>query len=293
MAKQTDVDRLRERRECWIKALGSYSEKNTILGQIHDSVYDTAIFKLVQKSIEMSKKNKMEEKVNWAIWKIFRDGHSISLALGVRKLSDDSPKGMDGDKGVNSLVAVLKDMKKVKIRGKDLLDVQGFTYRTWEEEVNIRCGAEQGTKQDRYSGLDELRSRVVEKLCGVTSGSLDKNSVVQDDVFDKQIKKVMKDTEKIKVWVDKHIAHLATDESSEGVEPISDQDVWKALETLCEVANFVSATFLNGSSWVSFLPSMMDDFVFENIVTPLVQKDQVEILKEKWVEIERKVGEWG
>ena len=62
MAKQTDVDRLRERRECWIKALGSYSEKNTILGQIHDSVYDTAIFKLVQKSIEMSKKNKMEEK---------------------------------------------------------------------------------------------------------------------------------------------------------------------------------------------------------------------------------------
>ncbi len=287
--KKTIVEKIKEKRKRCLEALGDPCTENTLRWQITDLARKMAVFQIIRTSLKMSMDADEEEKLNHPVLEFIHDCFLAFVTTGIRRLSDAS-KGLTGKHGVYSLIAVLDEMKGVK--GRDLLEAEGYEYRTWDDEFQVRCAIQNNPdiseKQKRTFSLDECRSRVVDDLCGVEKEKLGDGDTV-DFGIDKQRKKVDDATKKIAEWATKNIAHSATKKSRENVGNIKFEEMMAVLKTLDEVTRYVSTTVLYHADPPSTIPSGMGGLVFERIHFPLVQEDQIETLEKVWKKIE---SEW-
>lgn len=301
---QVLFEQFKAKRDFWIQCF-SGKDRNSILNQIYQMVWNVAVFKVINKARGIAPVNaKDQTEINGMLHQ-FMDGCFFdSQLLAIRRLTDSS--SFDGPKGVFSLISLLNDMKANAslITRENLFSVEGLEY-DYEaiQQRQLAYSFEQSKSGKKAywipAELDShsvrLRHEQIDTLSGVEAKQRTLKDTVRDEIFNCLIKKIDDVSENIGLHVNKYIAHSATPESrkynnADDVK-ITLGHLWDVHKVICQVANFMDAYLLSRASH-SFLPVPQYDH-FEHIDKPLVSTEGVEILSKAWHEFHKETDSWG
>ena len=292
-----------EKRNEWMECL-SGKDRNCIEQQLHSLIWNTAAYEIINEARKHAPPAQeggvqLNGLMHNLIDRCFHDSQLIAIR---RLIYGDNSKGK---RGVYSLKALLEEMKKNSklitrgniFKSEDLeYDHQKLQVK---EEEYIREHLSKGQKsvwvpQKYDSGYGRRRHRSFDILSGKSENERDWGDQIKPEIFDLMIKQLGNVSTKAKAISDKFIAHAATKESRNFVDPehlkICRNDIWPVLETMCGVTNNVKGIISNGR-WSTFLaiPSY-DQFIY--IDEPLIDKSKIQVLKDKWDEFGKKVNQW-
>jgi hypothetical protein len=134
----------------------------------------------------------------------------------------------------------------------------------------------------------------MDKLAGVTADDRKPSDRPRAGVF-ANLKYMLRSCERVVTYCHKFIAHAATPESraaaySDDEPSMTLVHLYRAQETICKVANFVSVHLLGGSER-SFLATPQFD-QFRYIDKPLVEEGQLQVLVDAWDGYDEEVDQW-
>lgn len=300
------LEQFKAKREVWIQCF-SGKDRNSILNQIYQMVWNAAVFKVVNEARRIAPvDSKGQTEINGMLHRFIDRCFFDSQFLAIRRLTDAAYEIDDPKKGISSLVAVLIDLKAniSLITRENLFLVDGLEY-DYEaiQQRELAYTLEQSQKgSSAYwlpSELDShsvrIRHEHIDVLCGVIPDQRKPSDTIKTDVFDQLINRVKKASGEVNVHVNKYIAHAATPESREYVKAdevsVTLGHLWDAHKVICQVANFVDIHMLSRASH-SFLPVPQYDHL-EFIDKPLVSTAGVEVLSKAWHEFYKETDSWG
>lgn len=300
------LEQFKAKREVWIQCF-SGKDRNSILNQIYQMVWNAAVFKVVNEARRIAPvDSKGQTEINGMLHRFIDRCFFDSQFLAIRRLTDAAYEIDDPKKGISSLVAVLIDLKAniSLITRENLFLVDGLEY-DYEaiQQRELAYTLEQSQKgSSAYwlpSELDShsvrIRHEHIDVLCGVIPDQRKPSDTIKTDVFDQLINRVKKASGEVNVHVNKYIAHAATPESREYVKTnevsVTLGHLWDAHKVICQVANFVDIHMLSRASH-SFLPVPQYDHL-EFIDKPLVSTAGVEVLSKAWHEFHKETDSWG
>ncbi len=268
-------------------------------------IWNAAVFRLINEARRIAPDNHQGHKeisgtLHYFIDECFFD----SQLLAIRRLTDGY--SLDGEKGVFSLLSLLNDMK-VNVSLMTRINLFLAEGREYNYEALEQRALAYGLKQSRSGQgayflpreLDShsvrLRHEQIDVLSKVKEDQRTPNDCIRKDIFDHLINKIKSATDDIKIYVDKNIAHAATQESREYVN--ADQAsitlgyLWEAHKVICQVVHFINVYVLFGGSG-GFLPVPQYDHL-QFIDKPLVSSGGVEVLSKAWHEFQKETDAWG
>jgi len=301
-----DLDQFKIKRETWIQCF-SGKDRNSILNQIYQMVWNAAVFKAVNEARRIATVNsKGQTEINGMLHRFIDRCFFDSQFLAIRRLTDAAYELSDPKKGISSLVALLADMKAniPLLTRENLFLVDGLEY-DYEaiQQRELAYTLEQSKKGSSAYWLPaeldshsvKIRHEHIDSLCGVTPDQRKPIDIIKADIFDQLIMRVKKASEEVNVHVNKYIAHAATPESREYVKAdevtVTLGHLWDAHKVICQVANFVDIHMLSRASH-SFLPVPQYDHL-EFIDKSLVSTAGVEVLSKAWHEFHKETDSWG
>ncbi len=303
--EQVLFEQFKAKRESWIQSF-SGKDRNSIINQIYQMVWNAAVFKIVNEARRIAPVNaKGQTEVNGMLHRFMDRCFFDSQFLAIRRLTDSSSP-FDGPRGVFSLLSLLNDMKaNVSLITRDnLFSAEGleYDYETIQQRELAYTLEQSKSGKNAYwipAELDShsvrLRHEQIDTLSGVKAEQRTPNDTVQAEILGYLIKKIDGISESIGLHVNKYIAHSATPESREydnvGDVKITLGHLWDAHKVICQVANFTDVYLLSRANH-SFLPVPQYDH-FEHIDKPLVSTEGVEVLSKAWHEFHKETDSWG
>ncbi|MBF0572019.1 MAG: hypothetical protein HQL12_09150 [Candidatus Omnitrophica bacterium] len=303
MACDMCFNKLKARRDLWV-ACFSLKDRNSIINQVYQMVWNAAVFRLINEARRITPDNPQGHKeINGTLHYFIDECFFDSQLLAVRRLTDGYP--LDGERGVFSLLSLLNDMKANAslMRRGNLFLVEGneYDYEAIEHRA-LAYGLEQMKSGQRViftpPELDshpmKLRHEQIDVLSGVKENQRTPNDCIREEIFDRLIKKIKSATNEIKVYVDKNIAHASTLESRAfyNAEQVSITlgYLWEAHKIICQVVHFINAYILFDGSG-GFLATPQYDHL-EFIDKSLVSKEGIDALGEVWQEFQKETTQW-
>lgn len=301
---QALLEQIKVKRESWIQCF-SGKDRNSILNQIYQMVWNAAVFKIINEARRVAPVNaKDQTEINGMLHRFMDRCFFDSQLLAIRRLTDSSP--FDGPKGVFSLISLLNDMKAnvSLITRENLFSAEGLEY-DYEaiQQRQLVYALEQSKSGKNAYGIPaelvshsvRLRHEQIDTLSGVEAEQRAPNDAVRNEIFDCLIKKIDDVSENIGLHVNKYIAHSATPESrkydnADDIK-ITLGHLWDVHKVICQVANFTDVYLLSRTNH-SFLPVPQYDH-FEHIDKPLVSTEGVEVLRKAWHGFHEETDSWG
>lgn len=239
-----------------------------IVGQVQHLLFDTFIFKLLQKAYELSDSEtvngkeikKQNQMLHW-----FIDRNYVkSVHIDIRRLIDGSRDVislkilLDGMKGKYSLLTRENYAKKFKcfvnlseyeVEYSNKISANAVKFKPGDE---IKFSKITDPFILKYKKSEHFHGRF-DKLCNKDSTSRDTEDVVSSYVFDKLEKKLTKCKGLIKVAANKIFAHTDKKKFSDDIF-VEYSKIFEANKILVDVVKFVSLNLLGDYS-ISMLPS--------------------------------------
>ena len=287
---------------------------NSIFQQIVSMIWDTAIFRIiveVRKSKFMS--NPIETQYYTQLYEFVDRNYFNAQVVSIRRLIEGT--SLQGKRGVYSIGALIEDIKKYRseLTREKYFKLRGLSY----DYESIK---QSELEQEKY----ELKNEVKKIKFYIGKPELDWENILQnhiifdrlsmknavernpDDLISEQfiykLGEKLEECKKIKIYVNKFIAHSATGESrfeSQLDSSITFGKLWEAQKTLYLLANLLSISLFGTELIVlplSLPPSLesLDEYVFGQ-EDSLIQRTFAEYQNEteKWrIEDTEKMWNW-
>ena len=300
------LEQFKAKREVWVQCF-SGKDRNSILNQIYQMVWNAAVFKVVNEARRIAPVNsKGQTEVNGMLHRFIDKCFFDSQFLAIRRLTDAAYELGDPKKGISSMVALLTDIKANAslITRENLFAVDGleYNYETIQnrelEHVIEQSKSGVTTCWTSFKGSShDIKSRheQIDVLCGVNPDQRKQFDTIQEIVLEHLIKRVKGASEEVNLHANKYIAHAATPESRGYVKAdevaVTLGHLWDAHKIICQVANFVDIYILSRASH-SFLPVPQYNHL-EFIDKSLVPPAGAEELSKAWHEFHKETDSWG
>jgi hypothetical protein len=301
------LEQFRARRELWINCV-SGSDRHSIMNQIGDMVWNTAAFRVINEARGLAPP--AEEggvQLNGLVHRLINDCFLDGQMLAIRRLTDNYPiTGHPRKRDVFSLTSLLEDMRDHAhlMTRTNIFAAEGLEY----DSGHIRDRCDDYARQRRQEGEKaimippelawhrlEKRHEQIDFFAGVSAEHRSPHDSVRPVVMTRLKEKTVAACESIHDLVDKFLAHAASPESRQAVDPdnfkITLNDLYLAHEAICKVATFVSIYLLGGSSFGGLATPQYDHLAY--IDRPLIAGDGIAALQEVWRKYGREVRDWG
>jgi hypothetical protein len=233
--------------------------------------WDAAAFRVVNEARRLAPRDPDGgRQLNGLMHSLLDRAFFASHMAAVRRLTDDRYP-LNGKKGVYSLPALLKDMRKHRelLTREAIFAAEGLEY-------------------------DEDRHKQIDRLAGVQAQDRQPGDTVREKLFIDLQQKMEKATEDVKCHVDKFIAHAATPGSREIVGAdeagLTLNHLWRAHQHLSEVAGFLGVYVL-GDGCLGYL-AIPQYNQFKYIERPLINASHIDKLQDFWRRIEDEYHDW-
>lgn len=297
-------EQYKEKRDFWIGCF-SGKDRHCILTQIYRMVWNTAVFKVINEARRIAPSAKEGGvELNGIIHRLIDDGYFESQLMAIRRLTDKSC-GIDGKRGVFSLISVIDDMKsnaKLLTRENIFLgEGLEYDYEAVRAKNDQYCNHMIQVGCQTFSLPSELdwerikqRHEELDCLCGVDKNIRSPTDSIVPKVFDLLKDKILRACENIHDHADKFVAHAASPDSRQIINAdnikISLTHLWQAHEIICRSANFIAVYLLTGG--VHFVLPVPQYNQFAYIERPLISADKIRQLAEIWDKYEKETHQW-
>jgi len=279
MSTTDDIKTFKEKRTRWIECL-SGEDPNSVRVQLYELTWNAAAFRVINEArglapAVLESEVEGEGEVNGLLHCLLDQCFFHSQLLAIRRLSDEY--GLEGKKGVFSLASLIEDMRENAClfnRG-NMFAAEGLEYDVDSAERHIEIDELSGASAEKRSPGDTIRPQVFEGLKG-------------------KVTEVTETSIKIRTYVHTFLAHSATP-NSRAYKKADDirielGDLWRAHESLCRTAEFLSGPILNAGGHAYLARPQGDQFVY--IDKPLVTPENVAQLREYWKAYEKQTQAW-
>ncbi|MFC1783586.1 hypothetical protein ACFL02_08375 [Planctomycetota bacterium] len=298
-----EFEKFKEKRQTWIACFSS-QDRNSIIQQIYSMIWDAAVFNVINEAWKYAREaEEGEPEINWMAHRLIIECFLRSQAVAIRRFIDTY--GIEGKKGVYSLFSLIEDMEQNThlLKRQHFFPVENLSYdpepvqESYEKYVKEQEEAGKtayGIPAELDVSLIYERHEQIDKLAGVDKDHRLPDDTVRTDCFKRLKQKLVTDCEKIKDYVDKYIAHAATPWSRDQVNAddiqLNLEQLRKAHETICKIANFLDLYLLSGSSHY-FLPLPHYEQL-KYIDRPLITEKNIQHLHDVWQEYDQETASW-
>jgi hypothetical protein len=271
-------------------------DPNSIRIQIHNMVWDSAVFLSINKARKyamLDKEGKPE--LNGMVHRFINRSFFQTQSLAIRKLYD---KRSD----VISLVRILNDMEKNRmlLTRKNITDAHDYPYDYESKQARLnQIRSLDKSKQDLVAQdlfnchHSETIHERIDSLSDVDSSHRNRNDIVSPKIFD-WLETKLSGLESIVNHVNKFIAHSATPGSRASIKAddivITLGEILNAHKTICQTAEFIGMSFLYRSFGNFFAIPQYDQF--EHFEKPWATDETVGKLYKFWREYDRETQSW-
>ena len=240
----------------WVNCLKG-DDINSIFQQISWMIWDTAIFRVIVEGRQVQiQKNPKAPAVNGSLHSFIDRNYFQTQVTVIRRLTDKS-YGLTGNRGVYSIVALIKDIRNYR---DELTRAMFFRFRNMPYDyTEIKISEEKFLRNHPvgeaifvppefdWESIAEAH-QTFDRL-SITNQKIRKpDDVISDRVFIRLEEKLVA-CQEISNYVDKFVAHSAIPESRESqnvnVSEITFEHVWKAQKIIFQVAEFLSTVFFS------------------------------------------------
>lgn len=290
------------KREEWIRCLDG-DDRNSVLRQVFDIVWNAGAYRVVLEARRIAPRDKEGViKLNGLTHQLLDRCFYQAQLVSIRRLLDK--KGPSGEKGVFSLLWLVKDLRKhrslftrrnlfaafnicIDARALHAAE-QEFLAASFKEDLGATT-----LPPDVDAFWSESLHDTIDQLSGRNPTSRREEDLIADSVFaflESQLAK----TETICEHVNKFIAHAATPESRAEVNAdeakITFEELWESHQIICRVCQFIDTCLLRQLDH-SFLADASGD-LFRYADQPLAPPERVGLLRNEWNQYAREVGSW-
>jgi hypothetical protein len=236
------------------------------------------------------------------VYKLIDDCFSTSQFVAVRRILDNT--GPDGERGVFSLLWLLRDMQKHShlITREHIFAAERLKYdvKSVERKMHKYAAAQNLAGTNGYAVPNNLlpyipnwRHAMIDHLTSIKPLTRAKTDAIQPNVFKCLIEKVEGAGRKIGVIVNKLVAHAATP-TSRGHNTLKLRttlgELWEAHRAICEAANFVRVHVLGRSHYGGLKVPQWDHLRY--LDRPLATYRNIEHLRQVWRDFEQETRDW-
>ena len=271
---------------------------NSVRNQIHDMIWDTAVFLSINKAREYAPKNKDgQPELNGTVHHFINRCFLQTQLIAIRRLCDKEKSA--GDRSVVSLYRLIRELENNIdiLTRKNVLGVLGYPYDYANEENAIleRINPLETALPEDYGKCvqSEGMHQNFDKLSEVTPDRRNPDDKIQPKIFE-WLKNRLDECEKdICSYVNKFLAHAATPESRRKYNAddikITLGHILDAHKIICEITGFTMNIF--NHSLGGFLPTPQFD-QFEYFEKPCIAKNDLEKLYTFWNNYANETEEW-
>lgn len=242
-----------QKRIFWLDCLQG-DDVHSVRNQIIDMTWDLSVYHIINESRGLCPKDDRGQIKTSAMIADFIDRNfAASYLARARRLVDASK--IDGDRGVYSIVSILEDMKKhrKKMTRENILKSEEFEYdiENLKREYELASSAKIRSGINVYSfpkrlNVDVLirRHQDIDLLTG--HQQRERGDTVREDIINHIIEHAKSCSEKIKLYVDKYIAHASTPKSREkcNINTLILDDLYIFRDSMQKICDFISGTIL-------------------------------------------------
>lgn len=269
---------------------------HSIQKQIHNMIWDSAVFQCVNEARRYAPSNeKGEPELNGLVHAFINHSFFQTQALAIRRLLDKETR--EGKRSVISLYRLVHDMKQnfALLTRKNILDALNYPYEYEKglyDYYQARMKGKTETDPGSYFNSKSMHDNI-DFLAGVGPDNRNSNDTVREQVFE-WLEQRLEHCEEIYDYVNKFIAHPATPESrNEGGASeikITLGKLYEGHKIICETAEFIGLTLLYHSLGNFLVTPAYDQF--EYFEKPWANEETVKELYEFWNEYGRETTKW-
>jgi hypothetical protein len=284
----------------WVDCLKG-DDTNSIFQQITLMIWDTAIFRIIVEARQSQiRKNPQDPEINGALHSFIDRNYFQSQSAFIRRLTDKS-YGLTGKRGVYSVVALINDIGsyRVELTRETFLKFRNMPYDYTEVQNRERefirnqplgKGFFIPSEYD-WESIEETH-QFFDRLSGTTHNYRNPNDLVAERVF-VRLQEKLAACQGITKYVDKFVAHSASPESrsiqDETTSTITFKHLWEAQQILIEVAEFISVVLFSEGHMAL---AIENPTFFEFWETPLVEKDDIDLLRTTLGNYRKETEKW-
>jgi hypothetical protein len=277
---------------------------NSIRNQIYNMIWDSAVFQSINECRKYASKNtKGEIELNGVVHRFIDKCFFETQASAIRRLLDKRKKN-----DVISLYKLIDDMRKnyKLLTRRNILEVHGYPY---EYEKERRIILEEAYRKvppgtPIIMGVDHAKCELsgythqfIDLLAGVDSSKRSPDDTVRPKIFE-WLKQKISGCEKICEFVNKFLAHSATPESRNYLNPpeldVTLGQILESHKVICQTAIFIGrrmGILSEGHGLGDVLPvPQYDQFVYFD--KAWAYEETIEKLQEFWRDYDMQTRSW-
>jgi hypothetical protein len=297
---------LRKKRSEWQVWL-SGDDRSSIARQLDFLTWQIAVWRMTNEArsfLPADERNRVE--LNGPFMNLFDVSVFESIQMGIRRLVDSPSCRNSGDRGVHSLVGLLRDIQlpeNLKLLRRDLLletadlpyseqDLKDELEEFWRTR-NDGVGVVSDSPHWKKCCSDEMHGWI-DEFCGVDSSRRSRDDTIFEALVPRIEKCVVDSADKIAKYVNKFIAHAATLRSREKAFATGDprlkiRETWNAHRQILKVSALFARTIVGGNP----LSIRVSEFgQFRYLDQPLVAQENIAELGEPWIDFKEEVDSW-
>lgn len=265
-------------------------DKHSIRNQIHDMIFDSAIFQCINESKKYAAKDdKGNIKQNGMTHYFITQSFFKTQLLSIRRLTD---KRSD----VYSLYRLIEDIKKNSsiLTRKNILAAHNLPYDYEKVRADFDKNADytQGfvIEPPEIALSLDIHKRI-DSIAGIAANERSPDDLIPNNTL--QFGDKWTSIKELCRYVDKYIAHSATPESRIATPDEIEGALGKVLNAhkiICETASFIGTNLLFCGFGV-FLPTPQFD-QFEYLDEPIASKETIEKLRDFWEKYRVETEQW-
>lgn len=300
---KTTCEQYREKRRQWMEWLNG-DDPHSILRQIHSAVWDYALFCTVNELRRIAAENN-EDGIgfNGPIIRLFDAGFATTQATSIRRLIEYPASRPQ--RAVISIKTVLKDIKGnlELITRENYVCYDGLPYdygkvrdEAFAKLPRNKSGVSAGAMPmagSRGWPMSELMHKNFDRLAQIKPENRSRADVIEEEILD-HLETKLKPCDKIKMYVNKFIAHGAAPENRDALAADERSLTLERLES-CHKAIYGVTSFINGQllweSNIGGVPVPQYDHL-KGLNMRWASDDGLIKAQEKWNEITKDIGKW-
>ncbi len=207
----------------WIKALSG--KHKSIWSRSVSAWHDYVFYRCVSGAFSEAAKTEMKDSLPYGLMHAYHQAFYRSIMVELRSaVGGDNDDLLDPKRGAYSIRAVLKSMSRTSIKRAQLFEAASREYE-YEEERKLdeqevkafHASNASGTVPSNHAKwkLSSDLHEAIDRLCGKNPCTRTPDDLIPRDVFEIANKTLKERTERLSLFVNKHIAHAATEESIE------------------------------------------------------------------------------
>lgn len=299
MAQQAE-ENLRKRIASWKDA---YTDTNTgICSNVEGLLWDYAAFGTAMRIVFLNNQrlraegtDKKRKPANPLLFDLLARGYWSGLLLGTRRLVDPGP--LAGDKGVNSLRALLKDVSAARSNLTRKIYVEHLRNCSYDldelrskNKARLELAKGKAIWGDPGLSRSEYAHRDFDLLACVEEGERSENDLVEPSIF-KAFEDRIAALDRISDHVSSHLAHAGNDQSrrSRDLVGFDIRDARDVLQTLTEIAGLAGRLFADEGP-PTLAVALFDQF--EELGRAPVDEAEISDLETAWANKAREIETW-